>query len=157
MLVRLHRLRGSAGSLRRGDHPDAPVFAPALARHRLVYESQPRPNDDDAAGSLKIFEIVKGALVVGRAPAGEIVEARLALSGPAGGFEYRAHDRAGNDGRYRIRLPYFTRESFENAPTGDFAAEGPYVIESADRTGVVNVEETAVLEGSRVEGPDLGP
>lgn len=154
MQVRLHRLRGSAGSLRKGDHPEAPVFAPALARHRLIYESQPRSDEADAGGRYKLFEIVEGALVIGRAPAGEIVEARVALSGPAGDFEYRAHDRAGDDGRYRIRLPYPTR-SAAGGSASDFAAKGPYVIESADRAGAVNVDSDAVRDGARVKGPDL--
>ncbi len=151
MLARLHRLRGSAGSLRPGGHLDAPIFAPALARHRLVYESEYGPSDE-AGGRFKLYEIVKGAAIEGRAAPGELVEARLILSGEPGRFEYRAHSRAGPDGRYQLHLPYPT-QPFE----GQFAPVGSYAIESLGRVAPFSVDEQAVRSGQTLEGPDLVP
>jgi dolichyl-diphosphooligosaccharide--protein glycosyltransferase len=147
MLVRLHRLRGSAGSLHQGD---APVFAPALVRHRLIYESPPHGEEP---GRFKLYEIVKGAHVVGLTSPGEVVEARLALEGEnEQRFEYRAHGRADPEGRYQLRLPYPTVPF-----TSQFAAASPYALEAAGVIAPFTLDDAAVREGLRVEGPTLVP
>lgn len=148
-LVRLQRLRGAAGGLRTPGG-ERPVFVPALARHRLLYESSPASDED--SGRYKIFEIVEGARVEGRARPGAIVEARLPLEDENGAaaFEYRAHARAGPDGRYALRLPYPT-EPF----TGRFRAASPYRLQSGQRAGALALSEAEVRDGARREGPDL--
>jgi dolichyl-diphosphooligosaccharide--protein glycosyltransferase len=152
MLVRMHRLGGSAGSLRPGDQPEARSFVPALSRHRLLYESP--AGIDRERGRYKIFEIVKGALVVGQAPPGALVEARLQLSSDnsSDAFEYRAHVRAGSDGHYELRLPYPT-EAF----VGRFTAARVYRLRSGDQLGALAIDEAEVQSGARREGPDLVP
>ena len=150
MLVRLEKLRGSAGSVQPGPTSGAPVFDPALTRHRLLYESHPQETDAAAAGRFKLYEIVKGAAVAGRASPGEVVEARILLQAGASSFEYRCRDRAGPDGRYRLRLPY-PSEPFE----GEFQPAGPWAIRSGGRVAALRITEPEVREGRRLEGPDL--
>ncbi len=152
MLVRLEKLRGSAGSVQPGGPAGAPVFAPGLTRHRLLYESQPQESDAAAGGRFKLFEIVKGATVAGKAFPGEVVEARLLLRRDGTSFEYRCHDRTGADGSYRLRLPY-PSEPFP----GEFEPAGPWAIESAGRVAALRVTEADVRDGRRLEGPDLAP
>lgn len=147
MLVRLHQLRGTAGSLRRDG---APVFVSALSRHRLVYESAARAQEP---GRFKLYEIVKGARVTGSTLPGEVVEARVGLRGENGQrFEYRTYDRSDREGRYELRLPYPT-ELF----TSQFSAASPYTLQAAGVLTSLRVEEEAVRTGDHIEGPALVP
>lgn len=147
MLVRLDLLRGSASRLHRGD---TPVFVPALAHHRLLYES---PARGDKPGRFKLYEIVKAARIVGVTLPDEIVEARLALQGEAGQpLEYRAYSRANPEGRYEIQLPYPTQPF-----TSQFAATSAYALEAAGVIAPFRLSEAAVRNGLRRKGPHLVP
>ena len=149
MLVRLYRLRGAAGGLRRGYDHTAPSFVPGLEQHRLVYESPDAPGED--GGRYKLFEIVPGAAVRGRAAPGAVVEAQLPLDDEDGRrFEYRVLTRADAEGRYRIRVPYPSGEF-----PGRYRAAGPYRLQSEGRNAPLAVSEAQVREGALLEGPDL--
>ncbi|MEE2673906.1 MAG: STT3 domain-containing protein, partial [Myxococcota bacterium] len=147
MLVRLHNLRGSAGRLRQaGDL----VFAPALTRHRLIYES---PAYGEQTGRFKLFEIVKGARVEGQTLPGAVVEGRLSLEGVNGQpLEYRTYGRADAEGRYAVRLPYPT-EPFAS----QFSAASAYALETAGVIAAFTLDEAAVREGRLIQGPALVP
>lgn len=147
MLARLHRMRGSAGSLRQAD---ASIFVPALERHRLIYESPPH---GEQPGRFKLYEIVRGARIEGLTLPGEVIEGRLTLEGANGQpLEYRAYSRADREGRYELRLPYPT-ESF----TSQFAATSAYALEAAGVIAPLTLDDAAIREGLRLEGPTLVP
>ena len=147
MLVRLHRLRGTAESLRQ---EGSPVFVPALSHHRLIYES---PVQGREPGRFKLYEIVAGARVAGTAPAGEVVEATLDLQGENGQrFQYRTYDRSDGQGRYELRLPYPT-EGFAS----QFSAASPYTLRSGGAVAPLALGEETVRAGNRIEGPALVP
>ncbi len=148
MLVRLYRARGSA--VAPGPRSPATRSTPALARHRLLYESPDAAGE--RGGRYKIFEIVDGALVSGRAATGATVEARLTLRETPGGrsFEYRTSTLVPEDGRYSLRLPYPTTP-FESR----FTATGPYRLSVPGRARVMSLKESDVRDGARLAGPDL--
>ena len=147
MLVRLHRLRGSAGSLRRDG---TSVFAPALTRHRLIYES---PAHGEEPGRFKLYEIVRGAHIEGLTLPGAVVEGRLALADANGQpLEYRVYGRADSQGRYELQLPYPT-EPF----TSQFAAASAYALEAAGVIAAFTLDDSAIREGLHLEGPTLVP
>lgn len=120
------------------------VPVPAVVRHRLVYESQPRT--EKRAGrrpAFKVYEHVRGALLVGEAEPGAPVEARLAIETNRGRrFEFLSTVRADAQGRFALRFPYPTR----GTPPG---------VRSADRVELrgpggaarVSVREQDVREG----------
>ena len=148
MHARLHRLRGTSGHVETGNHPDAPSFAGALAHHRLLFESRP-----DARGDVrfKLFEIVAGARVAGRANPGALIEARLALASDDGrSLAWVGYARAGHEGLYELTLPFPT-EPFP----GQLTARSPWAIESEGATALLPVSEAAVREGLPVVGPTL--
>lgn len=126
--------------------------SPGLAHHRLVYES---PLDERwsriGRSELRIFERVEGARLVGRAPPGEPVVARLEYTsnrGRRGRFETGA--TAGSDGRYELRLPYATR----GAPPA-LEPDPAYRVACGGRVASVVVQESAVRSGATLAGPDL--
>jgi len=125
---------------------------PALARHRLVYESRALDPKEPRGPSLyKVFELVAGARVGGRAAPGATVEASLSLRTNRGRpFVYRARAVAEADGRYQLRLPYANggdRWGVRTAPAYWIAC-------GAERRPLV-LSEAAVTTGAEVAGPDL--
>ncbi len=128
------------------------LIAPALVRHRLVYETLGRNFRDAAASPVyKLFEVVKGAEVSGRAAAGRIVEVSLALRTNRGRpFAYQTRVRAGADTRYRVRLPHATRAG----PSALTAAPSYRFTCGSDARELV-VDEQAVQQGLSLTGPDL--
>lgn len=140
-LIRALALRdGSAGA------------APALGHHRLVYESRSLGAAPGSAPLYKVFEIVAGAAVVGRAPAGERVEAELGLRTERGrSFVYRVVGRADDEGRYRLRLAYPSGQ----AGSG-LRSEPDYRLTGAGGEARLAVPLQAVRGGATLPGPDLG-
>jgi asparagine N-glycosylation enzyme membrane subunit Stt3 len=120
-----------------------------LGRHRMVYET-PFAERTAHLPSIKVFELVAGARVVGRAPPGERVRATLSLWTPRRRTAFASETLADEDGRYALRLPYATR----GAPPSCRPDEA-YVVEAAGRSHPLVVDERAVRQGLELPGPDL--
>jgi asparagine N-glycosylation enzyme membrane subunit Stt3 len=127
-----------------------PGEAPALQRHRLVYESRLWGSEPAANPPLfRIFEHVTGARIRGRAAPGAPVEVRLALrSGRPRELWYRARARADAAGRFSLRVPYAT----QGAPRGVRVA-GAYTLVCGGVESAVVVPEAAVRDGLEVAAP----
>ena len=124
--------------------------AAGLRRHRLVYESPPdSPLRPDAPARFRVFERVAGARIVGRAPAGERVEASLGLASRARGRVHRAWVRADAEGRWELTVPYAT-----DGGAGAVRSEPHYELRCNGSTHPLRVPEQAVQSGATLEGPD---
>jgi dolichyl-phosphooligosaccharide-protein glycotransferase len=139
---RLWRRRGAASEPGPGEGDSRRV--PALARHRLVHSV------GAGAERIEVFEVVPGAQVEGRAPAGADVAFQLRLQIRAGQFEDRLwHARADSEGRYALRLPYPTQAS--EGPS--VRALGDYRVQCGTKTAELALSDAAVSEGHAVRGP----
>lgn len=123
---------------------------PSKAPEGLVY-------DGVIASSVKIFERVAGASLVGRAPPGASVEAELLLSSAPTGREFAYHRTCvvGDDGEFELVVPHSTDRA-----GAAITSEGAYLLRLRDPTGrihatyaPVEVDESAVQRGLRI---DLG-
>jgi dolichyl-diphosphooligosaccharide--protein glycosyltransferase len=134
---------GSAGD------PGGP---PPLVGHRLVYESRPGEGSGRQRASLyKVFEIVPGARIRGRAAPGARVELALPVrTNRLRSFVYRASARADAGGRYVFRVPYANR----GGPPAVTVAPA-YRLLCGDDVADVAVAEPEVRAGGEVTGPDL--
>jgi hypothetical protein len=141
-----------------------------LARHRLVFETSILGRGASARVH-KIFEIVPGARVVGRAPPGAVVGVRLDLrTNRKRKVVYRASSRANRNGEYALHLPYSTERALPRETSDDTArcrsdgsdgscrsaAASAYRIEVADRSAVLEIEEAQIQRGATLPGPDFG-
>jgi dolichyl-diphosphooligosaccharide--protein glycosyltransferase len=128
-----------------GDGPGAA----ALARHRLVYESEGIGKRDPP--SYQIYEFVPGARIVGAAPAGARVRLKLPLRSNRGrSLVYTASSVADVEGRYLLRVPY---ANVGGPPAVGVAAD--YALECGDEVMRVRVRESDVRAGAEVRGPSL--
>jgi dolichyl-diphosphooligosaccharide--protein glycosyltransferase len=136
-------LRGSLAT-RLALLPGVPM--PALTRHRLVFVA----DDSDLARepgrrpwSLAVYEVVRGALVVGRATGASRVSFELWFPlGTSPALRYKATATVGATGEYEIRLPH-------PSATG-------YVVRSGSHRGSLVLSEADVREGRTVSGPSFG-
>ena len=128
------------------------VRMPALSRHRLLYETLGRDfTDKDAGAVYKLFEVVAGAVVTGRAAPGRVVEVSLALRTNRGrSVRYQTRVAADTQGRYRVRLPHATAGGPEGLKAAPF-----YRFACGDDVGGLQVGEPAVQQGLELRGPDL--
>ena len=126
--------------------------APAFERYRLIYDSKPLFfTDHPSEPRYKIFEFVRGALIVGESAPGARIRATLALRSNRGRpFVYEATAIAAADGRYALRVPYAT----QGGPGGVHVAAA-YSLACGDERQPLVVDESAVQAGARVEGPRL--
>ena len=107
LFARLHKLRGAEGTF--GAIRGRPaVRVPALARHRLIFDADVAWGPSSGRRpSYKIFEIVPGASITGRARPGAEVRGELRIAmGRRGRMLFTSQVRAGTDGRYEIVVPY---------------------------------------------------
>jgi dolichyl-diphosphooligosaccharide--protein glycosyltransferase len=140
-----------AGARWRSPWPGA-ARQPPLRHHRLVYESDPRPDlPAESPPLFLLYEVVPGARVEGRAPAGAEVRAHLRLRTRRGRvIEWEDAARADAEGRYAFVVPYST-----GAP-GAAVAPGPCLeLASGDERATLVVPEAAVLAGAAVPAPPL--
>jgi dolichyl-diphosphooligosaccharide--protein glycosyltransferase len=153
MAARLLLHRGGDGSLFFSQNP-----ANALARHRLLFLS----DDSDLFGTLRgrppwtaaVFEIVRGAEVVGRAPGRSQVTFELQLElADRQPLLYAASAPVDSAGRYQIRLPYAN----EGPVSSYVRAEDSYRVASGGQTHRLALSEADVREGRTVEGPSFDP
>jgi asparagine N-glycosylation enzyme membrane subunit Stt3 len=138
-------------ALFRRDGSQAPPAA-AAERHRLIHDSKPlfftsHPREP----RYKVFEFVPGAQIVGASAPGARIRATLGVRTNRGRrFVYSALVSAAADGRYALRVPYSTRGG-----AGEVEVDPAYRLECEGEQQLVSVDESAVLEGARVEGPRL--
>jgi asparagine N-glycosylation enzyme membrane subunit Stt3 len=133
------------------DAPDLSVV-PALERHRLVFESHGvNLRERKAPAVYKIYEVVPGAIVVGRAAPGATIEVSIPLKTNRNrAFEYRTEIRADDEGRYRVRLPYANRGGPKSV-----RATKPYRFSCGDKSRFLSVKERSVQRGRTLRGPRL--
>ena len=99
-----------------------------------------------------LFEIVAGADLVGRADPGAVIHVSLVVEPRLGSrFEYKARIRASAAGEYKLRLPYSNESISSDVRTGDH-----YILRVGEQSATVTIPESAVLDGTRVDGPALG-
>jgi dolichyl-diphosphooligosaccharide--protein glycosyltransferase len=147
-----HSLYIRDGSRFAGDAENA-AEVPALTRHRLVFESRGLPieNASDLPPIFKVYEVVPGARVVGRAAPGSEVRIGLGVkTNQQRSFTYEASARANARGRYELRLPYATREGPRSTTT-----DPAYTLTCDAQTRFLAVREQDVRQGGRVVGPTL--
>ena len=150
MMARLQHHRGAGGSLSAADPRS---WVPALSRHRLIFESVPLSGRRGLRPSFyKIFEVVPGARIAGRADPGARVSARLSVEPrQAEAFEVVVRARADAQGRYTLRLPYAN-----TPPLPDVATEESWRFEAPGQRKTMAVTETMVQDARETfPGPDL--
>jgi hypothetical protein len=132
-----------------GDLGSAPAYdIPALARHRLLFETPPRR---PGGWHVMLWQFVEGALIEGEAEPRAQVLAQLKLRSSARHtpVDYRAVVRVDATGRYRLRVPYPTGAG------GSVLTSIAYRISSRGREAALRVDEYAVANGESVPGPRL--
>jgi dolichyl-diphosphooligosaccharide--protein glycosyltransferase len=123
---------------------------------RMIRAGNQHEYDGLVTPSVKIFEVVPGARLTGRAPAETVVEAHLALRCGARAREvnYVRSAVAGGDGRFKLVVAHPTEPATVDAICG---AVGPYEIfirstpeAEAVKVGTVAVSTRQVRDGTRV-------
>jgi dolichyl-phosphooligosaccharide-protein glycotransferase len=113
----------------------------ALGNYRLLHES--------TLGQihlLKLFEVVPGAMLVGRGKPGDNVDIRLELRSPVGrNISYLDRTLVEDDGTYRFRVPYSSVVS-----SGIIIPLSPYQVQAGGKTHFVRVNEEDVRQGKPV-------
>jgi dolichyl-diphosphooligosaccharide--protein glycosyltransferase len=134
------------------DGSEIGTAVPALARHRLVYESDRVPKEGfPDEPTFKVFEYVAGARISGRAPPETNIEVQLSLWTNRGRHRvHRASAVADAQGRYALRLPYATRGGPPSVRT-----HASYTISCWRDSKPLVVDESAVRTGTEIAGPDL--
>ena len=125
-----------------------------LGGHRLVFEASALGRAGRSSDPVpKVFELVSGARVEGRAVPGEPVTAELELRTNRGRrIVYRTRTLANPKGHYSLRLPYANGDA-----GGNSTETGPhYRVRSRGIEGHVQVDERQVTEGATALGPNLG-
>jgi dolichyl-diphosphooligosaccharide--protein glycosyltransferase len=114
-----------------------------LTFHRLRYATD--VPDLPNVRSYRVFERVAGAEVVGRAPPGASVRARLTVAAGRRAIRVEHQTIADPEGRYRMRL----------AQASEDAAVGGWRLRAGGREAGLEVPVEAVLEGAVLDGPGL--
>lgn len=127
-----------------------------LNHFRLVYESKTtaaagyfdNPQKDDVK-LVKIFELVKGAKIKGKAPENTIVEIAASITTNQGRkFTYKQITTSKN-GQFEFIVPYSTYGKdgwLENSTKFEVFAS-PYIIKIGNHEKTLNVSEKSILEG----------
>jgi asparagine N-glycosylation enzyme membrane subunit Stt3 len=128
-----------------------PTPVPAVRRHRLVFESAPKPRVVPQRPAFKVYEHVRGALLTGRSEPGSRVVARLEVTTNRGRrFEFVSATHANAAGHFMLRFPYSTLDSPPSVATA------PRVeLLSLGRRLSVAVSEADVREGRPVPVPSF--
>ena len=150
LFSRLYQLKGSRGQPPglKGQYSPA---ADALGQHRLIYQSA-RLHEGDPKPYVMLFEIVEGAKLVGHAEPGAVVKVALVIT-PRTGKRFSYSDRvlANAAGEYTVRLPYPNEPFSSDVQSGDH-----YTLRVGKQSISVVVSESAVLNGSQIDGPAFG-
>lgn len=159
MVARLHILDGRKTTTKRKiDDKEISFDIKPLNYFRLVYESETTVSFssqdlDNEIKSVKIFEYVKGARIIGKAKSGEKVSISTEITTNQGRkFIYDKSVQSEN-GRFEFIVPYSTFEKdgwLENQTKFEVFAS-PYKIKIGEREIEINISEMDVLEGREVE------
>ena len=144
--LQMRLMQGDGSMMKVGDG-----MLPALQSMRLVHESPYLANTGGGGKGLsyfKVFEIVKGAVISGKAPKGEAVILALELATTRQRkFSYLTRVHAGEDGTFQVRVPYATTgQQGDTQPLGDYTL---YLGQTVK--GRISVSESDVATGARVE------
>ncbi len=156
LLKRLHKLRGTEGNV--GASGAAPgAYLPALTRHRLIFDALAAGGPSGGTRpSYKIYEIVAGARIAGRAQPLAEVRAELPIGlAQRGRMLYSSTTRAGADGRFEIVVPYANTPLATAEADVEIQPGSAYRLRSGGREVEVAVSDTEVRRGARVEAPPL--
>ncbi len=134
--------------------PPSPTTFPALHRHRLIYESAPPGERSPERESLfKLFEIVVGAEIVGRATPGGRVSAAVELkTNRKRDYLYFTSTTVREDGGYTLRLPYANGGPNKRGVVG---VGMHYTIACGDAKRPIGVTERDVQSGAKLRVPEL--
>ena len=152
MLARLSLPQGSSAQSVNSGKSQSMVSVTSLSHHRLIYETEAfDERRGEAPSYYKLYEVVSGARVEGRAPPGTQVAARLRLSAePDGELLFLALAVADASGHYALIVPY-PNEPFSK----DVQSADSYELVSALGEARFRVSEAAVRGGELIEGPSL--
>lgn len=121
---------------------------PAANRFRLVFESRPLGNAKKPY--VKVFEVVAGARLRGRAPQGSVIDLTLPVTTNRDRhFEYRDRSVASEDGWFEFVVPYATLGGPRTVSTG-----GQYTLTCNGRASTARTPESRVQGGGVVLIPD---
>ncbi len=148
LFTRLFLLKGAYGQ---AEGPP-PVAIQALERHRLIHESPPLdPNLKPFRSYSKLFEVVRGAVVVGEAEPGAEVWISLRMKTRHGGkFVFHSRTDASSSGHYRFRIPYSNERFSRNVEVA-----GNFSVGSDGKQASLVLTEEDVLQGLRVTVSEL--
>lgn len=114
---------------------------------RLVYESEnsfPVRGFSGDVKKVKVFEVVPGAVLLGRAARGSAVAATIRIISNQGReFEYRSRAVADDLGRFRLTVPYA-------ADSGGFVKTGAYMVTYDNAVRKIAVSEDDIRTGGEV-------
>ena len=129
------------------------AFLPALSHFRLLYESPYSAGGKIPGGFYKIFEVVAGARVTGRAAPGIPVSVALPLR-TARNRDFVYFDRVVSDdrGEFSLILPYAT-----TSVNGGTMSAGSYRLRIGGRERRLRVDEKQVVQGAVIRLPEAGP
>jgi oligosaccharyl transferase (archaeosortase A-associated) len=144
-----------------------------LKTYRLVHESVPAPNADPVmgfgeagykevynqlyggnlpvsyTGAVKIFEHVKGARIIGKAPENATVSVSLNVKTNQG-RDYSYTQKTVSNGTYELIVPYSTGEPISGETQFDTKPTGPYTVTAGSISKQIDISEKDVLEGNTV-------
>jgi asparagine N-glycosylation enzyme membrane subunit Stt3 len=124
-----------AGRLRLLDESDETIFPQTAGAHALP---------GAPVSAIKLFELVRGARLEGRAAPGTQVRVALDLrTGVRREFTYLCSAHADRDGHFSVIVPYRAP-----GPNGAVTALGPYRVAAGGRTSLVRVGEPDVERGA---------
>jgi oligosaccharyl transferase (archaeosortase A-associated) len=124
----------------------ATVNPSSMGQDSLVFYYDSRP----PVKSVKTYEVVKGAIIKGSAPAGSNVTASVNLGVGRHNFTYTQTAVAGADGTFAMTVPYPTEAMKGDGYSYDVTPLSNYTITYGDTTKTVAVPEQAVMSGRPV-------
>jgi hypothetical protein len=123
-----------------------------VGRFRLITQSEsltplgnPQSETGQGRSSFKLFEFVKGAVLVVSAEPGERASAAITLETPTGRRKFVKFGLADATGVARLRIPYPSARHAANV--GTVSVESSWLVRSGDNIGRVEVREKDILEG----------
>ncbi|HMK48196.1 MAG TPA: oligosaccharyl transferase, archaeosortase A system-associated [Methanocella sp.] len=120
-----------------GANPDQPTL--------LVYDAQPPEK------RVKVFEVVKGATITGKAAPGSNVSATLELKTGDRTFQYTQHTAADLDGRYNMTVSYPTEAMNGTGYSSPVIPAGKYNLTVGNTTTTqIDVPERAIQNGEAI-------
>ena len=133
--------------------PDQRAQAAAACASRLWHEPRGESYAGHIVPSVRIYEQVEGARVVGHAPAGARVTITIPLRARADGrrFSYRQNAMTAADGAYTFVVPYAT--TIMNG--SEVQADGPALVAVVSQKKAITISDRAVRDGVVCTGPDF--